>query len=238
MIALMYHRINDKLPAGEFVVHPAEFETQMSFLAANPKEFQIVGLDKALVSITRQHDNATTRQPKATILITFDDGYRDNYINAFPVLKKYGFPALIFLITDYIGTGYKRPRYQGVPWKRDYLSPEEIAEMARRGIEFGAHTATHPRLTGIGIRDAKNEIAVSRDKVAELAGKQPAAFSYPYGAFSSQIKTEVKKSGFACAFTTISGANAPGDDMFGLKRVDVRGGEGFGHFKNKVGAYE
>ncbi len=200
MIVLMYHRVNDALEPGEWVVPVARFREQMEYLATRRSQ---------------EKDQET--------LITLDDGYRDNYLNAYLILKELGLKATIFLTTDYIGTDRKRERYKDVPWQRDYLNLEEVREMAMNGITFGAHTATHPHLPELDIEEAENEIVSSRDFLQKELGIERPAFSYPYGEFDDRIKRIVKEVGFSCAFTVKSGVHRSGDDAFEIPRIGVSG---------------
>ncbi len=212
-IVLMYHRINDALEPGEWVVPVARFREQMAYLATRRAQ----------------------EQDKET-LITLDDGYRDNYLNAYPVLKELGLKASVFLITDYIGTDRKRERYQDVPWQRDYLNLQEVREMAMNGITFGAHTATHPHLPGLGVEEIENEIVSSRDFLQKELGIGRPAFSYPYGEFDDRIKRIVKEAGFSCAFTVKPGVYRPGADMFEIPRIGIEGRDGLERFTEKLHA--
>jgi len=246
VIVLMYHRVNDKLPKGNLVTYPAEFKKQMMFLNFYRKQFEVISVDEMIrgdcfgasrlamtkeegLVMTKGDGLAMTGKPRTKIVITFDDGYRDNYIYAFPILKKYKFPAMVFLTTDYIGTEYKKDRYKDVPWKRDYLSVEEIKEMMAGGISFGAHTATHPHLTQISLDEAEKEIKKSKEYIGKTG-----PFCYPYGDYNEKVKEIVKKLGFNCAFTVKPGINYRGQDLFEIKRIDVVGEDNFASFKYKI----
>ena len=208
-IVLMYHRINDQLPAGEWVVPVAKFQEQMEWLAASG----------------------------AKAVITFDDGYRDNYENAYPVLKKLKLPAMIFLTTGYIGTLKKRPRYKDTPWRRDYLNWREVKEMAKNGISFGAHTISHPHLSQLGYEEQKKEIvdilvAIGPNvPMAQASGK---IFSYPYGEYNSDTVKILKKLGIKMAFTVKPGVWRKGDDPLKIKRIGISGLDSLAKFKAKI----
>jgi len=235
VVVLTYHRINDQLPEGELVVHPREFEIQMKFLNFYRKKFQIISMEEMIeYFVASSVDNRKRKAVRTKILITFDDGYRDNYTHAFPILKKHRFPAAVFLTTDYISTEYKKERYKNAPWSMDYLNYGEIKEMKASGIRFGAHTATHPHLREIDLDEAKKEILKSYESVREISGNDNIPFCYPYGEFNEEIKQIVKKCGFSCAFSVAPGINYRNQDLFEIKRIDVLGGDSFSSFKYKV----
>ena len=232
IIVLTYHRVNDKLPKGELVVDPKEFARQMFFLNMYRNRFEVISVDKALEWFKGGKTDVGINKTK--IVITFDDGYRDNYINAFPVLKKYKFPAMVFLTTDYIGTNNKRPRYKDVPWERDYLNLDEIKEMMGDGISFGAHTKTHPHLTELSKEKASDEIVGSYQSLKSIVGDKGVSFCYPYGDHNEGVKEIVKKVGLSCAFSVIPGINYKDTDIFSIKRIDVLGNDNFSSFKYKI----
>ena len=235
VIVLTYHRINDKLPKDSLVVHPKDFKRQMFFLRFYCKQFEVITIEQMPDYFNSYTLNQKiNNKPRTKILITFDDGYRDNYIHAFPILKRYKLPATIFLTTDYIGTDYKKERYKDVPWKRDYLRVDEIREMLEHNITFGAHTATHQHLTRIGLEEARKEIEDSKVMVSAFIRSPVNAFCYPYGEYNEKVKEIVKDCGFSCAFSVKPGINYAGQDPFEIKRLDVLGQDDFGSFKYKI----
>lgn len=229
VIVLTYHRINDKLPKGELIVHPKDFARQIMFLNFYRRQFEVISAAD-MVKWIRQDSPCF----KTKIVITFDDGYRDNYIYAFPILKRCGFPALISLTTDYIGTDYKKERYKDLSWKRDYLNIDEIKEMAEHKIDFGAHTATHKNLNQIDIDRAELEMLKSYDYIKKATRQKDIAFCYPYGDYNENVKNIVKKLGFMCALSVKPGINYKSQDLFEIKRIDVSGNDNFSSFKYKV----
>jgi len=207
-VVLMYHRVNDALEPGEWVVSVERFRRQMELVAGRAGQ----------------------------VLVTLDDGYRDNYLFAYPVLKEFGLKATVFLITDHIGTEHKQERYKDVPWQRDYLDLKEVREMAMNGISFGAHTATHPHLLDLDVEEAENEIVSSRDFLRRELGVGLPPFCYPYGEFDDTIKRIVKEAGFSCAYTVRPGAYRPGDDMFEIPRIGIEGTDSLERFTEKLHA--
>lgn len=214
---LMYHKVNPDRKTGGLGLRvlPREFDWQMRYL--KEKGFQVVSLDEAVDYL---EDNKPL--PSKPIVITFDDGYQDNYYYAFPILKKYGFKATIFIITGIVGKTNEWDEREGKPTNY-MLTWKQIDEMAKYGIDFEAHTVNHPRLTKVPLEVAEKEIVDSK-KMLEAHFKRPIKyFCYPYGLYNDQIVAIVKKAGFRAATTTKLGINDKGIDLFQLKRLRVTG---------------
>lgn len=237
IMVLMYHRINDALKPDDLVISTKTFRQQMEYLYKN--KYKVIGLQEMLRYLSGSPKSPKTPEsPEKTVVITFDDGYRDNYLNAYPVLEELNFPAVIFLIAGMIGTNQKRPRYQHLP-DPDMLLWSEAQEMAHHGIEFGAHTFNHPRLSKIDLAQAKKEIEESYRKVNHLMKGGVRSFCYPYGNYNAAVKKLVQDAGFDCAFTVKPGRNEAGCDLFELKRTGTNGNDSIFDFKKKLaGAYD
>ena len=232
VLILMYHRVNDELPAHELIVRTRDFEQQMRFIYENPQIYQIV-------SVKELEDNRprifNARFPKTKLIITFDDGYRDNFTNAFPILRKYKFPASVFLPTGVIGTEKKFQRYETVEG-RDMLRWEEIAKMSRHRITFGPHTVNHPHLPQLSLAEQKREIEESRDCINEHLSKEERlnTFCYPYGEYNEDTLKIVQDLDFQYAVTVKQGFNTPYTPLYELKRIEVRGPDSIKSFEYKV----
>jgi len=200
-IVLMYHSVGDN--SVFFTVKPADFKRQMAYL--HKHGFNVVSL-----SVLQQYlDQGVI--PDKTVALTFDDGYEDNFINAFPILEELNFPAAIFL-----ATGLK-PGNLLAPLKR-----EQIKVMSDSGlIDFEPHTVNHPKLTKIDIADAEMEIVLSRDFISRQLNKKTAYFAYPYGRYNDQIIGILERLGFQLGFTVESGVIKAVDNKFLLKRNSV-----------------
>lgn len=198
---LMYHNITGHDTSSKLSVSPDSFERQIRFIARHYNSVTVLQLAEMVKS--------KSRLPKATIAVTFDDGYENNYTNAFPILKKYNVKATIFLIVDKIA----RP---------GYLNLAQIKEMNESGlIDFGSHTISHANLTEIQDNDAWQEIYYSKTKLENMLGWEIKVFSYPGGGFNHKIKEMVKKAGYICAVATAPGEKFPNDNIYSLKRVRV-----------------
>ncbi len=158
--------------------------------------------------------------PEKTLVITFDDGYRNIYTEAFPVLKYYGCRGTIFLVTDYCGKfNYWSRNVSGID-RTPILSWKEIEEMSTWGIEFGSHTATHPDLTRLSIQKREQEIVQSKLAIQDHLGKEAFVFAYPYGRFNAVVRKLASRH-FRAACTTVLGSNINYRDPYVLERIDM-----------------
>lgn len=204
-IILTYHRIRDDSKDSHISVSTKNFESQMAYLKEN---FNVISLDTVIDNIGTKTDILIDN-----VAITFDDGYKDNFLNAYPILRKHRLPATIFLISKQVGK------------KEEILNIDEINIMKRDGIDFGSHTRTHKTLTEIDINTATEEIHNSKTEMERLLNEKIDIFAYPRGKkahFNEDIKARVKRSGYKAAFTTENGEIANKADLFELKRIGIR----------------
>lgn len=216
-VILMYHSVSPKL--DYFMnVEPAAFERQMAYLKR--KEYPVIPLTELIRRIK-------THEPLGgSVVITFDDGYRDNYTVAFPILKKYRFPATIFVTTDLIGKSDKR--------NLSRLSIEEMREMEASGlIDIESHTKSHPRLSKLEADAAREEILGAKLYLESQLGKACAHFAYPYGNFNDDTRRIVSEL-FVSAFGVRHGTVGKSSDLFALPRASVDQSTSFTQFKGKL----
>lgn len=206
LLILAYHQIGDWGLPGH--VSARRFREHLDFLTG---ACRLVSLADGLQSL---------RSPSPTgglsVAITFDDGYRDNFTDAFPLLLGYRVPATIFVATGLIATG----KYKGQP----VLTAAQIREMADHGVAFGAHTVTHPILSALSPKAAATEIAVSKAHIEEMTGREAIAFAYPNGRagdFTADNVAAVRTCGFRCGVTTLHGANDSARDPLLLRRIGL-----------------
>jgi peptidoglycan/xylan/chitin deacetylase (PgdA/CDA1 family) len=159
---------------------------------------------------------------RPSVVVTLDDGFCDNYENAFPVLAEYRIPATIFLAVGCIGKSNTWMQKRGFS-KREMLSWHQVGEMAGAGILFGAHTITHPRLIDLRADEARREIKESKDIIEERLGTAVESFAYPYGLFTDVTRNFVEDCGYSIACSTRSGFNNSETDPFLLRRIEVYG---------------
>lgn len=201
---LLYHHIGVDDPAmTELTVPVAEFDRQLGALKAHG--FQAVTLDDLLAYLRGE----SVKLPDKPVVITFDDGYHDNYVNALPILKKYGYDAAIFMV----GINFDRP---------GRLSTAEIREMMAGGFSVGAHSMTHPDLTALGADALRTEVAGSKEKAERVTHRPARFFAYPSGFYNLAVVDAVRAAGYDGAFTVLTGLNKAGlDDPFLLRRIPI-----------------
>jgi peptidoglycan/xylan/chitin deacetylase (PgdA/CDA1 family) len=215
---LMYHRVTDVLPEGNWVIPVKKFRQQMEYLK---NHCQLHSMAELVNMFNGQSRIVVSHKPQ--VVITFDDGYRDNYLHAFPVLKDLNLPATFFLTTSRIGANDPMPRYAHLPVP-DMLSWEEIDIMRKHQLTFCSHTHTHPHLPTLSYEEQKKEIETARDIVFSRFPDPiiKEAFAYTYGEYNQDTIRVMKELGMKIALTIEDGINTPEQDPLRLKRIIMR----------------
>jgi len=197
----MYHKIDNDAEVSKLSVSPKSFEREISFLKRH--NYNVVKLED-LVKLVK-----SGKFPPRTIAITFDDGYEDNYIEAYPILKKYKIPATIFIVPNLIG-------------KKGYLTWSQVIEMSESDIiSIGSHTMSHRYLPAFQGGKLTTEITNSKKIIEDYIKKEVLSFSYPLGGFSDSARDKVIKSGYKIAVATNPGKKYPKHDLFAMDRVRI-----------------
>jgi peptidoglycan/xylan/chitin deacetylase (PgdA/CDA1 family) len=200
----MYHSVQPVVPEGNrLIVSTKVFNRQMQFLKKN--KYAVLPLEQAAVLIAQKK-----KIPSRAVVLTFDDGNIDNYTYAFPVLKKYGLPATIFLVVNDIG-------------KPDKLNWDQIKEMQGSGlITFGSHSMSHPFLECIiDPTELTKEILGSKQALEISLARPVLTFSYPCGRLNKQVRQKAVEAGYKAAVVTNPGKSIANDDVFALKRLRI-----------------
>lgn len=163
-------------------------------------------------------ENGTPLPPRP-VIFTFDDGYAELADHAFPVLERHGFGAVVFLVTDLVG-GTAAWTQEPELVASELMDEGTIREWAARGIEFAAHTRTHPDLKAIPHAQMEDEVRRSREDVARIAGIPTRCFAYPYGRYNDDVLGQVRGA-YACAFSVRHGIADFAEDPFRLQRMVV-----------------
>lgn len=216
---LMYHNIA-KPPRGvklrSLYVMPDMFRFQMWYI--KKAGYQVVSLDE--IADFSQH-SPTVNESEKRIALTFDDGFADFYHNAFPILKEYGYPATVYLVSDRIGSINEWDAHK-LNAEKPLMNWQMINELKQNGITFGSHTRTHPFLTELSAIEAAEEIAGSKAALENQLGCPVNHFCYPSGNYNDNIVELVKKAGYRTATVTAQGYLHSGDDPFTLKRLFIK----------------
>ena len=187
---LLYHSIGT---SGSVIsITPSEFRVQMAYLnATGYKTISLTDFLGYLRSVTVSHEKI--------VVLTFDDGFKNNYTEAFPILREYGFTATIFLTTDFLDRVCSWEKHDSIP-RFPLLSWDEIKEMSDYGIDFESHTCSHPYLSRLTREEMRNELLESK-MVIETALNKPVTFlCHPYGDSSRETQEAARECGYVGAF--------------------------------------
>ena len=279
MASLCYHRVCDDVDPLGLAVSETEFAQQMQALAASSR-LVAVNADQFHALWCGQH----AYEGRVPVLVSFDDGFRDNLEVAAPILRHYGIPAILFVATDVLagkplwydkvermfeaghagelqdafgrlGVRPNMPAAGAAQWVESirklqsavfvkamaviagmapgldlsgrYLSADDLGRWASLGLEVGAHSCSHPRLTALDAEAALQEMTRSRQVIGESLGQAVDFFAYPFGErgdFDSGHCRALASAGYRMAFTTIQGGNRAGGDPFTVRRKCVMSG--------------
>ncbi|WP_259473380.1 polysaccharide deacetylase family protein [Clostridium estertheticum] len=160
--------------------------------------------------------------PRKSVVITFDDGYDNNYTAMFPVLKKYKFKATIFVISSLIDV------------HSNMLTSKQLIEMDKYGIDIESHTAHHDNLKLISKDNQLKTLIQSKKHLEKILNKKINFFAYPYGGLNKNAIESLKEGGYKMAFTTKKGWSAKNNGIFSLHRVWISASDSTKVFESKV----
>lgn len=200
---LMYHYVRDNVDQDNdqlgynLSVPPAEFEAQLKTLKKNG--WHTVSLQ----------DVADGKYDDKSVVLTFDDGYKDFILEAYPLLERYNFTATIFVIANNIDAAV-------------FLSEDDIIYLANRGFEIGSHSESHANLTNSSNAQLTSELKDSKQTLEGLTGKSVTVFSYPAGQYNNHVVEAVEYYGYEAAVTTESALAIPKSGLYTLSRKRVK----------------
>ncbi len=202
---LMYHAITPSWHEPLNNVMPANFARQMNYISSHG--YRVMTLDELVEGI-----RTGRRVFQRSVVITFDDGYENNYTRAYPYLKQHDFPAAIFLEVANVD-------HPG------YLTWAQAVDMAAHGVTFGSHMMTGAYIPGLPREEAVSQIRESKRLIEARLGRPALFFAYPIGGFDETVKQALRDAGYAAAFATNRGNDHKGMDLYELKRIRVKDGD-------------
>lgn len=217
---LMYHQVG-KFPQPR--QHRAtfcdvdRFRAQMRFL--HYAGYQVISLQQCLAGVF-----GSRRLPKRAVVLTFDDGYQNFAEFAYPILRRYRFPATVFLVAGLLG--------RAAQWLLDdgragpaLMDSETIRRLAADGVSFGAHSITHPRLSVLSPAQQQQEIITSKRHLEDVLDLPVEDFCYPYGDYDQHCRELVERAGYRSALTCIRGAANTASNCFEIPRKAISYGD-------------
>jgi len=218
-VVLMYHSVSEALAARRYpyAVTPARFESHLRFLRRR-------GIPILPLSEVAENIRAGRPAGRLAAAIAFDDGWRDNFTSAYPLLRKYSAPATFFVTTDWIGRA-EAP----IPALADIRIPggamigwDDLRQAAVEGlVSIGGHGRSHVPLTGRPSDEARSEVIEAKRRLEDGLGRPVPLFSYPAGAFDREVMEIVREAGYNAAFSSRSRVARTGDDPYALGRFDA-----------------
>lgn len=216
---LMYHKIND-IPGNPLSVPVSLFDEQMAQL--RELGYRVVDLDAVLDHYTRG-----APLPPSAVLITFDDGYRDNLENALVVLQRHGYPAVLFLPLGFLDEPRPLPHEEHLAVRGIHngtLRRGDLAALERGGVRIECHGISHRPLADLEVDEAAREIALAKLQLEEILERPVRTFAYVKGSeahYKPVHLSLLRQAGYEVAFTSVSGANRAATDPLRLHRYNV-----------------
>ena len=200
VMVLNYHKVVDEhmslsVPLADFEQH-MKWLKEYGYTSITPEE-----LYEFIVN--------GSELPEKPVLITFDDGYKDNYTNAYPIMKKYGFTGTIFVVTGFLGV------YD------NYMTWEQAKELADNGFSIESHTYSHKSMTETSDEEISKELTKSRDTIKNKLGIDADFMAYPTGTYNLHIAELVQKAGYKGAFTIKYDNVSRESNVYALERVPI-----------------
>jgi peptidoglycan/xylan/chitin deacetylase (PgdA/CDA1 family) len=216
---LMYHKVND-LPGNPLSVPVGVFDEQMAQL--RELGYTVV----ALRDVVDYYAKASELPPRS-VLITFDDGYRDNLEHAAPVLERYGYPAVLFVPIAYLDDALPLPHEERLAARgvvNSTLDWGELAELEAAGVRIESHGISHRALADLALDEAAREIVLSKLRLEDRLGRPVRSFAYVKGSeahYKPVHLSLLRQAGYDVAFTSVSGSNDRDTDPLRLHRYNV-----------------
>jgi peptidoglycan/xylan/chitin deacetylase (PgdA/CDA1 family) len=218
MLIVAFHRVSDAMPEDHLTHSSAKFEEYCKFFRTH---FRVIPLAEQVAGCAAANDL------RGTLSITLDDGYRDNFEVAAPILRKLNLPATFFVITGFIGTQSVAPWDRQLPQQPGWMDWDQLRSLASQGFDIGCHTDSHIDLGTADERTVRTDLEVSKRKLGEQLGRPARLFAYPFGGrknISARSLNLVREAGFSCCVSSYGGVNLPTTSPFELNRIPIARG--------------
>lgn len=201
-VPVLYYHSVDPSEANEVIISPEKLREELTFIKDS-------GYTTLTMSELNDYILNNAPIPEKSIVITFDDGYADNYANAFPILKELDMKATIFVISNFTDNdGY-------------YMTSQQIKEMSDYGIDIQSHTASHAHLNQLTYEEQLNELKTSKEKLESITEKPVISIAYPFGDYDDNTILASKEAGYSLSFNTNRGLSDRTDNPLSLNRIYV-----------------
>lgn len=225
---LMYHQVSDapRAPFLKYTVTGRAFAAQMKWLAANG--YSTIDLPTLLA-----HRRGGAPTPKRSVVITFDDGFRECASVAAPAMEAHGFSATFFLVAGLMGDSSRwLVAERGIEFP--IMSWDDARQLERAGHRCESHSMTHPRLAELSPGVCREELARSRAMLEDELGHPVRYLAYPFGSENQQVRDIAADCGYDAACTVAIGISTAGDDVYALPRVPVLGTDSLLDFASRI----
>lgn len=211
-IPVLYYHSVDENASNEVTITPEKLQEQLDYINDN---------NYVTITMTELYNHIENNKPipEKSILITFDDGYMNNYTEAFPMLKELNMTATIFCVGNSLDGSY-------------YLSEEAIKEMSDYGIDIESHTVNHVHLDTMSYDEQLLELKNSKNILEKITGKEVLSLAYPFGDYNDNTIKAAKDAGYKMGFTTKLGLSDRTDDIYKLDRIYISSSYDMNTFKN------
>jgi peptidoglycan/xylan/chitin deacetylase (PgdA/CDA1 family) len=200
---ILYHHVGYHSGGDRFYVSPERFEQEMKYL--HDQGYTSISVETLVTAITQGAE-----LPPHPVIITFDDGNLDTYVEAYPITEKYGLTGVIYIVGSYIGAD-------------GYMSRDQIQEMAASGWEVGSHTMTHADLTLLDPDGLRYEVLKSREYLEKILGVPVTSIAYPFGNSTIAINDLAYAAGYIAGMSLGSSSSYGSANLYVLQRLDVKG---------------
>lgn len=186
---ITYHKISPEKEFGVTTISPDRFEDQIQYL---------IRFGFKTITFKEYFFFKRENLPQNPIIITFDDSYQSVYDYAFPIMVKYNYRGVLFVISNFIGKKSSWEAYQ-IQKKYNHASVSQLKEMQMSGFEIASHSESHPYLPALSKTDAFKEVDESKKKLEDIFDENIYTFCYPYGRYSTKVIDQVAKAGYKFA---------------------------------------